>query len=99
MKEKVRFNKSFRLCRVGGDSSGRFNDEGLWFLVEIWRPFYYHPRANYRWHILRPVLNDCSQAGLAKLQFLDLNSSRNLLVPGSSIFFSLVNCQIGKKKI
>ena len=99
MKEKVRFNKCFRLCRVGGDSSGRFNDEGLWFLVEIWRPFYYHPRANYRWHILRPVLNDCSQAGLAKLQFLDLNSSRNLLVPGSSIFFSLVNCQIGKKEI
>lgn len=29
--------------------------------------------------------------GLANLQFIDLNSSRNLLVLGFSIFFSLVN--------
>ena len=32
--------------------------------------------------------------GLANLQFIDLNSSRNLLVLGFSIFFSL-NCSVG----
>jgi nucleobase transporter 1/2 len=34
--------------------------------------------------------------GLANLQFIDLNSSRNLLVLGFSIFFSLV--KIRKRK-
>jgi hypothetical protein len=62
MKEKFIINQISLL--LGGksesDSSGRFNDDGLWSLVEIWRPFYYHPRANHRWHILRPVWNDCS---------------------------------------
>jgi hypothetical protein len=64
MKEKVKINQISLLLggKSASDSSGRFNDDGFWNLVEISFPFHNHPRANYRWHrpILRPVWNDCS---------------------------------------
>lgn len=64
-----------------------FYSSAVYMYVAVW---FWRKRLYTSWDLLYFYLGMITAVGLSNLQFIDLNSSRNLFVLGFSIFFGLV---------